>query len=90
MPYAVRTHAPRPAKRLVAEGREIDWVELESEEEMLGARSSMPKTLQRKDRGAMYVMRHACRHRGQARLSEAGFYYGFAAGKHKNESRDHK
>jgi hypothetical protein len=35
----------------------------------------------------MYIMRHACRHRGQTRLSEAGFYYGFAAEKQNSESQ---
>jgi hypothetical protein len=43
IPYAVRTQAPRPAKRLLADEWERDCVELESEEEMLGARSSMPE-----------------------------------------------
>ena len=56
MPYAVRTHAPRPSCFFTV----VVGVDDCSVGETTGARSSMQKTSRRKDRGAMYVMRHAC------------------------------
>jgi len=49
----------------------------ETDEEMSEARSSMPENLPTERSWRKNIMRHAAWRQGQARPSEAGFYYGF-------------
>ena len=70
IPYAVRTQAPRPANRLLAEDCDSDWVDVEETSE---ARSSMQQTSERKVRGASTLCVTLASRHGQARLSERNF-----------------